>query len=120
MKKKSPSSDWQAGRQAERTDGAQLFQVFLRGGGREPAGARLLFLLLFSLFSAYLLPPPPSSDSDPRTPWSSRPPPFKRRRRSRSRLHSRPPLKSKSASSAPREYCTRRLEKKLTEPVIFF
>lgn len=56
--KKSPSSDWQA----ERTDGAQLFQAFLGGGGREPAVARLLFLLPFSLFPAHL-PPPPSSFS---------------------------------------------------------
>lgn len=104
-----PPTGRQAGGQAERTDGAQLFQAFLGGGGREPAGARLLFLLLFSQFPAHLLPPPPpspSSDSDPKTPWSSRPPPFKRRRRSplagaAARLHSRPRLKSNSASSGP-------------------
>lgn len=64
------------GRQAERTDGAQLFHASLGGGGREPAVARLPF-------SAPFLPLfPPCFDSDPRTPRSSRPPPSKRRRRS--------------------------------------
>lgn len=75
-----PPTGRQAGRQAGRTDRAQLFQAFLGGGGREPAGARASFFCSFSpsfqpSFSFLRLGPQDSLELLVRLP-------FKRRRRS--------------------------------------
>lgn len=63
--KKSPSSDWQAGRQGALTERSSS-RLFSEGAVESP-------LVRAPPFSAPFLPvfstPSPSSDSDPGTPW---------------------------------------------------
>lgn len=96
--KKSPSSDWQAGR----TDGAQFFQALSAGAVSSPF-QHLLFPPPFRV-SAPLLPSP---NSDLWTPWHSILPPFKRRTRTPStttsslNAHQRAPLKVTKEQERP-------------------
>lgn len=97
--KKSPSSDWQAGR----TDGAQFFQALSAGAVSSPF-QHLLFPPPPLRVSAPLLPSP---NSDLWTPWHSILPPFKRRTRTPStttsslNVHQRAPLKVTKEQERP-------------------
>lgn len=94
-KKKSPSSDWQAGR----TDGAQFFQAFFFRAGRYRVPFSTSSLLLPN--SEFQGPP----DSDLWTPWRSILPPFKWWRRTPpppllSHTHTSPDAHQRAPSSA--------------------